>query len=35
MTEEEYVCGQEDPGKNLVDLLKIIASYNILSCMIL
>lgn len=30
LTEEEYVCGQEDPGKNLVDLFKIIASYKIL-----
>lgn len=30
LTEGEYVCGQEDPGKNLVDLFKIIASYKIL-----
>lgn len=28
-TEGEYVRGQEDPGKNLVDLFKITASYKI------
>lgn len=35
LTEGDYVRGQEDPGKNLVDLFKIADSCKILNCMIL